>query len=218
MKSFFKSRVRSYANYSILFLSMTLLAACGGGGGNSTPTPNSTEPVLGSVGSKTIAVGGTLTFTVTATDPNNLQLILSKDGSVGSGLNPFTATGSLATFNPNTGQFSWDTTSVAEGDYFVQFSVMNTNAETDNETVRISVQGQFSIGEQRYNADCQSCHGPEGKFGSQTQIQCVDSATYFEKINVGPLGTMAQYVTQWSSSDKNAVLFYLRNVRPANCI
>ena len=214
MKSFFKSRVRSYANYSILFLSMTLLAACGGGG-NSTPPPNSTEPVLGSVGSKTIAVGGTLTFTVTATDPNNLQLILSKDGSVGSGLNPFTATGSLATFNTNTGRFSWNTTTVTEGDYFVQFSVMNTNAETDSEIVKISVQGQYALGEQKYNDDCQSCHGTGGIGGSQTLIQCIDSATFFEKINGG---SMAQYASQWTTSDKNAVLFYLNNVNPAFCI
>lgn len=211
MKAFFKSNMRSYAISSILYLSVILLTACGGG----SDTPSSTEPVLNPIGNKTIAVGGPiLTFTVTATDPKNLELILSTDGSVGSGLNPYIGTGSNATFDTDTGQFSWDITSVAEGDYFVQFSVMNTNAETDSEIIRISVQGQFTIGEQKYNVDCQRCHGTGGVGGSQTLIQCIDSATFFEKINGG---SMAQYASQWTSSDKNAVLFYLNNYAPGNC-
>ena len=215
MKFFFKSSVHSCVNSSIFFLSIILLSACGGGGSSGSDIPPPTGPVLNSIGNKTIAVGDpSLTFTVTAIDPNNLQLILSKDGSTGSGLNPFTETGVLATFNTNTGQFSWDITSVAEGDYFIQFSVMNTNAETDSEIVRIRVQGQFSIGEQAYNADCQRCHGTGGVGGSQTLIQCIDSATFFEKINGG---SMTSYASQWTSSERNAVLFYLNNVNSGNC-
>ena len=211
MKPFFKSNVRLRANSSILFLSIILLTACGGGSGN----PNPTEPVLNSIGNKTIAVGDSiLAFTVTATDPNDLELVLSTDGSVGGGLNPYIETGSVATFDTNTGQFSWNISSVAEGDYFVQFSVMNTNAETDSEIVRIRVLSQFAIGEQKYNADCQRCHGTGGVGGSQTLIQCIDSATFFEKINGG---SMTQYASPWTSSDKDAVLFYLNSYNPGNC-
>ena len=224
MRPFFKSNINSYAIYLIFLFSAALLTACGGGGDNGNNingggggSSSPTAPVLNSIGDKMVVAGGNLTFTVTATDPNNLDLILSRDGSVGGGsLNPFTETGSLATFNTNTGQFTWNTASVIEGVYQVQFSVMNTNAETDSETIRISVLGQFALGEQRYNADCQSCHGPEGRFGSETLIQCIDSATFFEKINPG--GSMAQYANQWSTSDKNAVLFYLNNVNPTFCM
>ena len=213
MKPFFKSNMPSYAISSIFFLNIILLTACGGGGGSSNPS--STDPVLNPIGNKTTVVGGpTLTFTVTATDPNNLALILSTDGSVGNGLNPYIETGSNATFDTNTGQFSWNITSVAEGDYFVQFSVMNTNAETDSEIIRISIQGQFTLGEQKYNADCQRCHGTGGVGGSQTLIQCIDSTTFIEKINGG---SMTSYASQWTTSDKNAVLFYLNNVNPGNC-
>lgn len=209
-------------NYvTILTLLGLFMAGCGGGGtdpkaSNNTNT-NSTAPVLTAIGNKTVTVGDTLTFTVSATDPNNLVLVYSSDGSVGSGPNPYTEAGMNASFNVNTHQFSWNTTSVATGDYYVQFSVMNTNAESDSETIRIRLQTtptQFDTGEQKYNTNCQSCHGTGGVGGSQTLIQCIDRATFEDKINGG---SMTSYASSWSTSDKEAVLYYLNNVNPGAC-
>jgi len=203
-----------------LVTTIMLLVGCGGAGGGSDSggKTNSTAPVLHTIGDKTITLGDpALTFTVTATDPNNLTLMYSSDGSVGAGPNPYTETGNLASFNPNTHQFSWDVTGVAPDDYFVLFTVMNSNAESDSETIRIRVQAQpneFTIGQQKYDANCSSCHGPEGRNGSTFLIQCVDSALFYEKVDGG---SMSGYASSWSTSDKAAVLFYLNNVNPGAC-
>ena len=208
---------------------MSLLTGCGGsgggssgneaggaGGGSQKTDPNT--PVLNTIGYKTIILGDPpLAFTVSASDPNNLTLMYSTDGSVGTGANPYIDTGSVATFNPDTQQFSWDVTGVAPADYWVQFTVMNTNGYSDSETIRIRVQDQpseFEIGQRNYDADCARCHGPEGRNGSQTLLQCVDPTLFYEKINGG---SMTGYANGWSSSDQDAVLFYLHNVNPSIC-
>jgi serine protease len=93
-------------------------------------TLNNAPPVIASIGDKTVTVGNTLTFTVTATDANGTIPILSAAGvPVG------------ATFNPSTGVFSWPNTDTL-GSYTVTFTA--TDAEgatvTDNKTVTVTVQ------------------------------------------------------------------------------
>jgi len=211
-----------------LAMIISLLPGCGGsgggsgndtggsGGGSQKTDPNS--PVLSTIGYKSIILGDPpLKFTVTASDPNNLTLMYSTDGTVGTGPNPYVDTGSVASFDPNTHQFNWDVTGVAPADYWVQFTVMNTNGYSASEIIRIRVQDQpseFEIGQRKYDANCSSCHGPEGRNGNQTLLQCVDPTLFYDKINGG---SMTGYASSWSSSDQDAVLFYLHNVNPSIC-
>lgn len=202
-----------------LFAITLMLAGCGGDEGISEGPTDPNAPVLDSIGNKTITVGDpALSFVVSANDPNELDLIFSTNGSVGSGANPYTSTGSLASFTPSSGQFSWDVTGVVPDDYFIQFTATNTNSESDSETIRIRVQqraGQFENGEQKYNDRCESCHGPGGRFGdSAGEIQCIDATTYNEKVNGG---SMTGYTSGWSDADKDDVYFYLQNVDSSRC-
>jgi len=111
--------------YSLVLMSF-ILVGCGDDAVEAiTDAIDLDAPVLASIGNKTVTSGEILEFTVTATDPNDLSPMLAKDGSVGSGLNPFTETARIANFSTDIGLFSWNTTDVALGDYFVEFSVTN---------------------------------------------------------------------------------------------
>lgn len=224
MKLLFKSSLHSYAISSILYLSILLLTACGGGGSdggsNNNTDPNANtdpnSPVLNPIGSKSI-VTGILAFTVTATDPNGLGFTFAANGSAGT--NPFTVTGTKATFindtNSGTGQFSWDTTTATAGDYYIEFSVKNTNEVIDSEIVKITVLGpQFILGEQKYNDNCQGCHGTGGIGGSKPTLQCISSVIFDQKVNGG---SMTQNASALSDADKAAVLFYLQNIPLSSC-
>ena len=93
-------------------------------------TLNNAPPVIASIGDKTVTVGNTLTFTVTATDANGTIPILSAAGvPVG------------ATFTPLTGVFSWPNTDTL-GSYTVSFVATDSEnaAVTDNKTITITVQ------------------------------------------------------------------------------
>ena len=174
------------------------------------------SPILNAIGDKTVTQGGpAMSFTVSASDPNNLSLTYSMDASVGPGLNPQTAG---ASFNTATRTFSWDYSNATVGDYNVQFTVTNPDLKSASETIRITVQeqpsGDFNNGLAKYGQNCESCHGPGGRFGSQTAIQCIDSATFDEKINGG---SMSGYASSWSTQDEIDVLYYLNNVEPTRC-
>jgi len=97
-----------------------------GGGSNPVNSP----PVLAEIGTKTVAEGAQLTFTITATDPNNDTLSYSASGLPEG-----------ATFNPATRSFNWtpeyhlsENTSV----FPVTFKVSDGVAE-DSEVVTINV-------------------------------------------------------------------------------
>ncbi len=53
-----------------------------------------------------------------------------------------------------------------------------------------------------------------GNAGSAVPIQCIDSLTFYARINGG---NMSGYASGWSDSDRDAVFFYLNNVDPGNC-
>ncbi|WP_029917607.1 putative Ig domain-containing protein [Pelobacter seleniigenes] len=89
--------------------------------------PQNTAPVLNSIGSKTVAEGSPLAFTVSASDVDGDSLSYSVSGlPVG------------ANFNSSTRAFSWTPGFGAAGDYAVTFTV-NDGSATDSETVTITV-------------------------------------------------------------------------------
>ena len=87
-------------------------------------------PVLGTIGSRSVDEGNSLTFTVTASDPDNDGLTFSAS-NVPSG----------ASFNPSTHVFSWTPAIGDAGNYNVQFTVTDNGSppETDLEIVAITV-------------------------------------------------------------------------------
>lgn len=91
-------------------------------------TSNSTAPVLSLIGDKQTTAGQTLTFTVTATDPNGDPLTFSAAGL---------PTG--ATFSNQT--FTWTPTSDQIGAHQVTFTVTDGSSE-DSETITITVERQ----------------------------------------------------------------------------
>lgn len=215
---------------NVLLLSAIFVTGCGGGGednNGSTPAASNPEaPVLSSIGNKTVITGSSINFTVNATDPNGLSLSYSTDGSVGAGLNPYSETASLAGFNasPGSRQFTWDTTGVALGDYFIEFSAMNSASLSHSETIRVRIestpppQTQFETGQTLYNADCRNsgCHHDEDNnnpIGVFT-VLCSTEADVKFASETGP-GSMPTF--NYNSIQEAAISYYLNNVRSAEC-
>lgn len=207
----------------LLSLLFALQAGCdqsGTTGDTTDPGNNDPQaPVLAAIGDKTVTSGDSLSFTVSATDPNGLALMYSTDGSAGSGANPYTETGNNAGFNANNRQFTWNTTNVALGDYYIEFSVMNSAALSDSETIRITVQnttGQFEQGHTLYNSNCtgSSCHKNEDTSTGGFSILCSSQSTIKTETERGP-GSMP--VIDLSADEEAAIAYYLQNVRPEDC-
>ena len=189
------------------------LEAPSGGGGAQTAR----RPVLSSIGDKAVAPGDTLTFVVTATDPDGDDVTLSADGTVGPGGNPF-GTNPVATFNPSTGVFQWTPSDAQVGDYDVRFTATEntTDALTDQETIMITVtDASVALGGQLYADHCQSCHGPQGQCGSRSSVRGALAVTISEAIggNVGAM-TSLSFLT---ASDIDAIADYLQNVPLVIC-
>ena len=185
-----------------------------------TITVLDSSPVLATIGNKSATVGATtpISFSVSASDPNGLSLTYTMDGSVGAGVDPSTIG---ASFDPVSRVFTWDisnATLVPVGSYTVKFTVTNSNGQSDSETITISIQAvptaDYANGESQYGAHCQSCHGPGGRFGTATQIQCIDSATFYEKVNGG---SMTGYASSMTTQDKADVLYYLNMYDASRC-
>ena len=89
-------------------------------------------PVLGAIGNRTVQVGATLSFTVTATDADVPANILTLSSST-------LPTG--ATFNTSTGAFSWMPTAGQVGDTSLTITVTDNGSPvlSDSETITISV-------------------------------------------------------------------------------
>jgi hypothetical protein len=89
-------------------------------------------PVLNSIGNKTVNEGETLTFTITASDPNGDTLTYSASGLP-----------SGATFNPATKRFTWTPSFRQAGSYSnVRFTVTDGNAN-DTEDIIITVNNVY---------------------------------------------------------------------------
>ncbi|SFM85372.1 putative Ig domain-containing protein [Methanolobus profundi] len=84
-------------------------------------------PVLAAIGNKAVAEGSELSFTVSASDPDGDDPVLSAVGVPDD-----------ASFDENTGQFTWTTDFDDSGSYSVTFSVSDGSL-SDSETISISV-------------------------------------------------------------------------------
>jgi len=181
---------------------------------------NDGSPQLTQISNINASLGATtpVTFTANANDPNGLSVTYSLDGSVGSGTDPTTLG---AMISPTSGAFSWDISdanTVVVGSYTMDVIATNSNGQSDSVRVTITVQdaanAQFTNGESQYSAHCERCHGPGGRFGTETQIQCIDSVTFYSKVNGG---TMSGYAASMTTQDKADVLYYLNNYDPTRC-
>jgi len=199
---------------SIAFLTI----ACGGGDPAGAPDGNTGTLSMNIIGDQTAAANDNVNFTLSSSNPNGGTLSYSVSVVAGSA-DPFNvASGNDATFDMSgNGTFNWTPSDTEVGSYELQFTAQNTNGESDSETILIIVEaapGQFEIGADNYTADCQRCHGPDGIGGSQVPIQCIDTLTFYAKINGG---SMTGFASGWSDSVQDAVFFYLNNVVPGNC-
>ncbi|MBP2029473.1 hypothetical protein J2755_000393 [Methanohalophilus levihalophilus] len=96
-------------------------------GGESAPESSNDAPTLTTIGSKSTTATEPLTFTLTATDPEDDPLTFSA-----------TNLPEGATLDPSTGEFSWAPSIGQEGTYYVTFRV-NDGSLMDSETVAITV-------------------------------------------------------------------------------
>jgi hypothetical protein len=93
-----------------------------------TVTNSNRPPVLNAIGSKSVAEGANLNFTISGTDPDSDPLTFSAVGLPAG-----------ATFTPATRVFNWTPDSTQEGIYNVRFIVTDTALAADSELVTITV-------------------------------------------------------------------------------
>ncbi|WP_455200683.1 c-type cytochrome [Kaarinaea lacus] len=175
-------------NAYLIFLSglfVFLLSGCG----DSEENSNQSAPYFNDLGTPTVAAGDTMNFTVVATDPNDMNITLTYDGTLGPYANPFNAG---ATFNETTGVFNWVTDANDVGDYSVRFTATNDAVPpltTHKQlTLRIeAVPTNTSSGETLYIQNCQSCHGVNGAGGSTFGVQCSSAITITEALNLSAM-------------------------------
>ena len=100
---------------------------------NFTP-PDNYPPVLSPIGDKTIDEGGSLTFTVSGSDPDGDTLTYNAENLPAG-----------ASFDPLTREFNWETTTGDAGDYSVLFSVADDGipSKSDTEEIFISVSSPY---------------------------------------------------------------------------
>jgi len=121
-----------------LLLIVSLLMACGTedtGDGDNNSNPDA--PFFDPISTQTVAAGGSVSFTVIATDPNNMNITLSADGAVGPNANPFAAG---ASFNTNNGAFTWNTDAMDVGNYSVQFTATNDAMPAQSTSISVTIQ------------------------------------------------------------------------------
>lgn len=112
-----------------ILMALTLLAGgCGGGGGGGGGGTANVAPTLTSIGNKIVILGNSLSFTVTATDPNLQDTVLLFASGLPQG----------ATFTPASGQFTWTPSASQSGDHTVTFVASDGFLEA-TETIIISV-------------------------------------------------------------------------------
>jgi len=207
--------------YFLLVLLASLLTACSsgedGGNGGTIQNPTSTNgPQLATIGNRNLLSGNPLIINLSATNPNGGSLSWFADGTVGPNNNPLMAG---ASFDENTGQFVWSDTSLSVGSYSIRFTVMDDAVppQSDSETISIVVQNIFTYGQNSYSQYCQSCHGSQGVGGNEQVIQCIAEADLAFGMTRSPMSGIGN---SWQDFDRefNAILYYLQNVQPQNCL
>jgi len=159
------------------------------GCGDTEENSNQNAPYFNDLGTPTVTAGDTMSFTVIATDPNDMNNVtLTYDGTLGPNGNPFTAG---AAFNETTGVFSWNTDANDVGEYSVWFTATNNAVPplTTHKQVTLRVMAvptNSSSGETLYIQNCQSCHGVNGAGGAGSifGVQCSSVITITEALNL----------------------------------
>ena len=190
----------------LLGLFVFLLSGCGDTEENS----NQDAPYFNDIGTPTVTAGERMPFTVIATDPNDMNITLTYDGSLGPNMNPFTAG---ADFNTGTGEFDWVTDANDVGNYSVRFTATNDAVPPlithKDVTLRVlAVANNTTTGEDLYNQFCQSCHGTNGAGSNRAGlVQCSSNITIREAVglvpNVTPVGTMTGIPGQMNDPDND---------------
>jgi hypothetical protein len=205
-----------------LILGLSILQACGGSNGGGDPGAGTEPPgnnpqslSLNSIGNKSVLAGESLSFTLSANDPNGTSHTYTADGTSNS-VNPLSLTNEVS-FNESSGAFVWNTSVNEVGVYNIVFAVSNNASpmETDSESVTINVQSVIAYGKTLYDAHCKSCHGPDGVGGTQTIVQ--GASPLDVKLALGMIpptparsgmgGIASQFENQ--TRDANAIGFYL---------
>ncbi|MGD8570370.1 MAG: c-type cytochrome [Gammaproteobacteria bacterium] len=211
----------------LLFLVFLLvLTGCGSGedmGGDKNTNPDA--PYFGPIPTPSVLGGDPVNFTVQANDPNGMNITLTYDGSQGPYDDPFAAG---ASFNPTTGEFSWNTATTDTGNYSVVFTATNDAVPplSSDVSVTIHIQDLVAYGEGVYNQHCRSCHGADGAGGSAGAVQCSSATTISEALglvqDVNGVGNMSGIAGQLDnqSTDINAMAEYLwqANPDPNHCV
>ena len=94
-----------------------------------TVSNSNQNPILNSIGSKSVDELAALSFTATATDGDNDTLMFSLTGTPPSG----------ASINQDTGAFSWTPTEQQDGSHSVTVRVSDGNGGSDSETITVTV-------------------------------------------------------------------------------
>ena len=169
---------------------------------------------MNSIGAKTVAPGDTLSFTISSSNPDGNNV--SYDSTTGT--NIYSARNAM--FISGTRQFSWSPSVADIGTYQVTFSVTNLDVSpnvADNETITISVQDTtIAQGETLYITHCQSCHGVNGRGGSQSLVAGV--APLYVRTALGLTGNgLVSQMNGITINDADATLigFFLCNLEPS---
>jgi PGF-pre-PGF domain-containing protein len=114
-------------NYCIYLLKMLLILVFVTGSLVPEATAESNSPVLEVIGDRSVSENSQISFTLSATDPNNDSLVFSVS-SMPSG----------AMFNNSTGMFRWTPTYEQAGTYLTKF-VVSDGSNVDSEYITITV-------------------------------------------------------------------------------
>lgn len=111
-------------------------------------TSSNNNPVLSSIGNKSVVAGDPLNFTLSATDTDGDTLIYGTNATKG-------------TLNTTTGNFNWSTEAADAGTYYWQFNVSDGNV-TDSENIAVTVSAAPSTTESPSSSSSSSSSSSEG--------------------------------------------------------
>jgi hypothetical protein len=215
-------------SYLVLLFCFTILQACGGGGSSDgdgdpgdgdTGGGGSTQSLsLNPIGNKSVLAGETLGFTLSANDPNGTSRTYMANGT-NNVINPLSLTDRVS-FNESTGAFTWNTAVSDDGNYNIVFSVTNNAmpAETDSESITISVQNAAEYGETIFVPNCGRCHGNDGLGGGSEGLIGAPTAEQIEQaFALSGDQTMKDFEGVFSFAEREAMYQYLCTFLANSC-
>ena len=129
--------MRETSQIVVILLALMVVACAPTEEDDGDDNTNQAAPYFDTLGNQNVITGGTLNFTVVATDPNGMNITLAADGTVGPNANPFAAG---ANFNAGNGDFTWNTDASDGGNYSVRFTATNGAFPPLSSDVTITIQ------------------------------------------------------------------------------